>query len=426
MQSSAFSQLGRRTSEPPISWLMKMTLDHPHLISLAAGFTDNESLPVREAREILNAILRSPRSGRPALQYGSTTGDPLLRQLTAQALQSADTGKSARVLNPVYTADRLIITNGSQQLLYMVTEALCDPGDLVLVEDPTYFVYLGILQSHGLRCRGIRLAPDGLDPGHLEHTLQALKRSGELPRVKMVYLVSYHQNPTGTTTSFEKKLQALRVLRSFERAAGHSIYLLEDAAYRELRFAGRPVKSALAAEEFADRVIYAGTYSKPFATGARVGFGMLPAELHAVVQRIKGNHDFGSANLLQQLLTRAITSGRYAAHLEVIARRYARKAAVMAEALREHFPAQVKWQEPQGGLYIWARLPEGTKSGAKSKLFQTALDRDVLYVPGELCYAEDPTRAKLNHEMRLSFGGATLEEIRVGIGRLGEVLRGLG
>jgi len=440
MKTSVLSQLGQRSEAPPISWLMKLTLDHPHLISLAAGFTDSESLPVEETRELVNDILGARQSGKLALQYGTTAGDSELRQLSAERLRRLDAAGGPSLRRPklqgrphavplpaaaVYSPDRMLITSGSQQLLYMVTEALCDPGDIVLVEDPTYFVYLSIVQSHGLRCRGIRFTEDGIDGGQLERTLEALKRSGELKRVKMLYLVSYYQNPTGITTSFAKKVEALKTLKRFERAAGHPIYLLEDAAYRELRFAGDDVPSALAVKGASERVIYTGTYSKPFATGARVGFGVLPESLLTVVLRIKANHDFGTANLLQQLLTRAIGSCQYESHLAVLRRRYARKAATMLKAIREHFPANVTWQAPLGGLYVWARLPKALKSGVKSKLFQSALKHDVLYVPGELCYAEDPGRRKPNHEMRLSFGGASEADIRTGIARLGATLREL-
>jgi len=449
MKKSALSQLGRRTEAPPISWLMQLTLDHPNLISLAAGFTDNESLPVVETRESLNEILASPGSGRAALQYGSTAGDPHLRRLTADRLwkldsmEGTDFNSSAdafpRRAGDVrgalrrhgvaargnYSPERMLITSGSQQLLYMLSECLCELGDIVLVEDPTYFVFLGIAQSHGFSCRGIRLAADGIDVSHLEQTLESLRRRGELNRVKMLYLVSYSQNPTGITTSFVKKAAALATLKRFELAAGHPIYLLEDAAYRELRFAGNDEASALAAEGADERVIYTGTYSKPFATGVRVGFGILPKPLLKVVLRVKANHDFGTSNLLQQLLCRALASCRYETHLSQLQRRYARKAATMTRAMREHFPAEVLWQEPRGGLYIWARCPGPVKSGVKSKLFQRALKHDVLYVPGELCYADDPTRRKPNHEMRISFGGATESDIRTGIARLGATLREL-
>jgi 2-aminoadipate transaminase len=323
----------------------------------------------------------------------------------------------------VYAADRVLITNGSQQLLYILSECLCDPGDIVLVEDPSYFVFFGIAQSHGVQCRGIRMEDDGLDTEQLEKTLSDLKRKGQLRRLKMLYLVSYFQNPSGITTSIKKKARALQILRKYEKAAGHPIYLLEDAAYRELRFYGPDVPSALAIEGFDDRVLYAGTYSKPFATGIRVGFGLLPKAVWEMACRIKANHDFGSSNLLQHVLGQALASGEYEAHLANLHYRYARKAHVMTQSLREHFPAAVQWAEPAGGLYVWAKLPRSLKSGVKSPLFQGALKKDVLYVPGELCYAGDPTRPKPNHEMRLSFGGATEENIQQGIARLGRLIK---
>jgi 2-aminoadipate transaminase len=373
-------------------------------------------------RALLDEILRSPKTGQAALQYGLPAGDLKLRELTARHLCLLD-GQPG--LPPAYSPDRMVITNGSQQMLYMVSEALCDVGDIVLVEDPSYFVYLGILQSHGVQARGIAMEPDGLDLTRLEAVLKNLARSGALRRVKLLYLVSYYQNPTGRTTSFKKKAGALQLLRQYEKAAGHPLYLLEDAAYRELRFQGKDVKSALAIKGHSDRVIYAGTYSKPFATGARVGFGLMPEPVFTAVLRIKGNHDFGSSNLLQQVLARSLSSGRYERHLAELRRRYAQKAQVMRQALTEHFPAQVEWCEPAGGLYFWARLPRNLKSGSKSKCFRAALANDVLYVPGELCYADDPARPKPNHEMRLSFGGATETNVRAGIARLGAVLQKL-
>jgi 2-aminoadipate transaminase len=428
-KNSSLSALGQRSEAPPISWLMEIALARPKLVSLAAGFTDNESLPVNEVREVLHEMLSAPKIGQAALQYGTTAGDPELRQITANQLLSADEQASGagklRPAREIYSPKRLLITNGSQQLLYMATEALCDEGDVILVEDPTYFVYLGIAQSRALKCRGLRLEKDGIDLAHLEEVLASLKRSGEIKRLKMLYLVSYFQNPSAVTTSFAKKKAALELLQRYEKFAGHPIYLLEDAAYRGLRFAGADVPSALAAGKFAERVIYAGTYSKPFATGARVGFGILPEPLLTVVTRIKGNHDFGSSNLLQQLLKRAITSGAYDRHLADLQMRYGCKAKAMLTALDEYFPRTVKWEPPLGGLYVWARLPEKIATGATSKLFKTALENDVLYVPGQLCYCDDSARRKPNHEMRLSFGGATVENIGRGVERLGRVIPSL-
>jgi 2-aminoadipate transaminase len=411
--------MGQRTGVPPISWLMQTALTRPKLISLAAGFTDNSTLPVEISRKLLNDILRSPKTGQPALQYGITAGEMNLRTLTAKHLQKLDGGHDR-----AHSPDRVIITGGSQQLLYMTLEALCDEGDIILVEDPTYFVFLSILQSRGIKARGVKLERDGIDLVWLEKALIGLSKSGELRRVKALYLVTYFQNPTGATTSLAKKSAALKLLKKFERAAGHPIYLLEDAAYRELQFDhGADVPTALTLPGAVERVIYTGTYSKPYAPGARVGFGILPEPLFTTVQRIKGNHDFGTANLLQQLLARAMATGLYDRHIAKVRKNYARKARVMKLALAEHFPANVEIWESGGGLYFWARLPKHISAGVKSKVFQAALKADVLYVPGELCYADDPSRAKPDNEMRISFGSASAENIRKGIARLGKVLK---
>ncbi len=455
MKSNVLSKLGRRTALPPISWLMQAALTRPKLISLAAGFTDNSTLPVEISRKLLNEILRSPKTGQPALQYGITAGEMNLRELTAKHLHKLDSessSSSSLVLEQIsrtrtrtrdeaeknYSPERVIITGGSQQLLYMTLEALCDESDIILVEDPTYFVFLSILQSRGIKARGVKLERDGIDLSHLEKVLERLKKSGELRRVKALYLVTYFQNPTGATTSLAKKSAALKLLKKFGRAAGHPIYLLEDAAYRELSFPGRadlPVSraepqlrpatppTALTLPGASERVIYTGTYSKPYAPGARIGFGILPEPIFTTVQHIKGNHDFGSANLLQQLLAHALETGLYDKHVAKVQKNYARKARVMKLALAEHFPASVKIWESGGGLYFWARLPKGISAGVKSKMFQTALKNDVLYVPGELCYADDPSRAKPDNEMRISFGSANEENIRKGIARLGKVLK---
>ena len=412
--------MGRRTAEPPISWLMRIKLERPRLISLAAGFTDNPTLPVAGSRRLLNELLGDTALGQAALQYGSTAGDDTLRKLTARRIRQLDGNPRGRAAT--YEASRTVITHGSQQFLYMATEILCDPDDIVLVEDPTYFVYLGIMQSRGVAGRGVRTNRDGIDLGHLEQVLESLKRDGNLPRLKILYLVSYYQNPTSRSTSMRVKAGALALLRRYERAAGHPIYLMEDAAYRELGFAGAPSASSLAFKGAANRVIYSGTYSKPFATGVRVGFGILPEELLTPVLRIKGNHDFGTSNLLQQLVGRSLASGLYEKNLARVQRRYRAKAKAMTDAMGEHLPESAQWEQPEGGLNVWAALPRKVNTGMKSNFFKKVLDRNVLYVPGGLCYVDDPTRAKPGHEMRLSFGAATEDDIREGIRRLGQAI----
>ncbi len=405
---------------------MEQVLARPHLVSLAAGFTDDATLPVSETWRLLAQLLSRRTTGEPALQYGSTAGLPGLRRITASRLHAQDAATGEGCADErAYTSDAVVITHGSQQLLYLLCEVLCDPGDVVLVEDPTYFVFLSILQCRGVEARGIPLTPHGIDLNRLKAVLDQLHREDRLHRVKMLYMVSYHQNPTGTTTSFACKTAILDLLRHYERRAGHPIYLLEDAAYRELRFAGPDTGSALATPTGPERVLYAGTYSKPFATGVRVGFGVLPEPVRTSVLCLKGNHDFGTSNLGQHLLLAALESGEYDRHVIQLRRRYATKASWMTTALRRHFPPEAHWIDPRGGMYVWVRLPRRLRTGPRSRLFQRALAADVIYVPGQFCYAPDPTRRTPDHEMRLSFGHASEQAIRTGVARLGRVLAAL-
>ena len=420
--------MGRRTTDPPISWLMQLALDRPELISLAAGFTDDATLPVQKTQNLLNDILGSQDLSLRALQYGTTCGNNELRRLTCQRLCQMDLMAIDELKSEtkpdlsIFSPERTLITNGSQQLLYLLVEALCDPGDIILVEDPTYFVFLGITQSHNLKCRGITMQDDGISLEKLEYVLMDLKKKGQLKRLKFLYSVSYFQNPSGITTSCVKKRGIARLLREYEKAAGHPIYLLEDGAYRELRFAGADVPSALALEGSSERIVYAGTYSKPFATGIKIGYGIIPEPLFSVIKRIKGNHDFGSASFLQVLLAKALALGDYSEHVRMLRERYISKSNVMIRAMRNYFPRFTHYSEPKGGLYIWARLPETMKTGRSSPLFNDALNAGVLYVPGGYCYAEDASRIVSDSEMRLSFGQANEEQMQEGIKRLGTVI----
>jgi 2-aminoadipate transaminase len=416
---ACLSALGRRMTAPPISWLMSLALDRPELISLAAGFTDSETLPLVTARELLNGILTDPRAGQAALQYGPTPGTPDLRRLSVERVRFLDNASQSDAYDPA----RVVITHGSQQLLYLLAECLLDPGDIVLVEDPTYFVFLGIAQAFGIRCRGVKLTPGGMDLAELERVLTELKHTGGIKKLKFLYAITSHQNPTGITTPLENKAQTLALLRRYEKAAGHPLFYVEDAAYRELSFTPQTVPSTLTLGKLAQRVIYAGTYSKPFATGARVGFGILPEPVLTTVLRAKGNQDFGTATLIQALLSRAIETGEYDRHVQRIRARYQAKSQAMLSAMKAHFPDSVTWSDPTGGLYIWVQAKPSCATGPKSKLFKTALEQNVLYVPGQLCYADDLQRAKPNCQMRISFGSATDQDIRLGIERLGAALR---
>ena len=416
-----FSLRAQSIEPPPIAWLMEQKLKRPNLISLAAGFTDPETLPVEETRRIVHAWTQHKSQARAILQYGTGSGREHLRILTARRIADLDqmpsTGKT-------HDPSRVLITHGSQQFLYLVTEALCDPGDIVLIESPTYFVYLSILKYFGVQSRSIPLQPDGMDIQHLEEQLEALKKSGQIKRLKMIYLVSYFQNPTSRNTSLAKKKAMMDLARRYESAAGHPIYLLEDAAYRELSFGQTPpAPSMLSLPGASKRVIYSGTYSKPFATGIRVGFGISPSPLHQTLCHLKGNQDFGTAEFLQAILEKALASGMYDRHLEVIRKGYAKKSDRMCRMIQRHFPASVSWHPPEGGLYVWARLPQPNQTGPQSALFKASLKANVLYVPGCYAFGDDVLGPERQEAMRLSFGNANLKMIDEGIRRLGEVIQ---
>lgn len=415
----SLSQLGERTQEPPISWLLKVAIDKPDLISLAAGFTDSETLPVDETKQLADLVL-SGENARKALQYGTTNGDYLLRKLTSERLIKMDNSEGES-----YSPENIVITNGSQQFLYLITEALCNPNDIVIVEAPTYFVFLGIIQSFGVTPKNVQMDEDGINPESLISLLDSLVRSGELPRVKFLYSITYFQNPTSRTTSFEKKRIILDILKKYEKKAGHAIFYIEDAAYRELRFCGQDVPSSLSISRGNSRVIYTGTYSKPYATGIRVGYSVLPKELSEIILRIKGNHDFGTSSFLQFIICEALRTKLYDTHIQTIIRRYSEKADVMEKAIKENFNFKYHCIKPQGGLYFWVALDNNrrTRTDFKSSIFRKSLDNNVLYVPGNICYANDLSFQIPRNEMRVSFGYASVQDIKEGIRRLGISIR---
>jgi 2-aminoadipate transaminase len=367
---------------------MHAALTRPNIISLAAGFTDHATLPVEEVTALTRTIPRA------ALQYGTTIGLPQLRRELLRRWQKQDHTRR-------FTADDVIVTNGSQQLLYLITEALCDPGDIVLVEDPTYFVYLEILAAMGVRAMTLDTVPRRL-----------------VPRVKLAYLVTYFQNPTGHTWSLDAKRETLAKIRRLERAAGHPIQIVEDAAYRDLRFEGDDVPSFKSIDP---RVAYTNTLTKPFATGIKLGYGILPGQLLRAVSRLKGSHDFGSSNFLQTILARALAEGLYDQHLPKIAAAYRRKRDRMVAELQTQIPV-ARYEIPRGGLYIWVKLPATIRTGVNSRFFRRALAAGVLYVPGEMCYSRDAARPVPRNCLRLSFGAARATEIKKGVRLLADAL----
>jgi 2-aminoadipate transaminase len=398
---------------------MARALAKPDLISLAAGFVDHATLPCQSAARETSLLLADENEGRRALQYGTTQGDLEFRQSLVALIEQNEGVARGTFAEAV---ERTVVSTGSQQLLYLVAEALIDPGDIVLVESPTYFVFLGLLKTRGATVLGVATDDDGLRPDALEGILSDIAAQGKLDRVKLIYTVSEHANPTGLSLAADRRRELVAIARRW--STRHRIFVLEDAAYRGLWFEEPEPSSVWRFDRQADTVILARTFSKTFSPGLRTGYGVLPEPLLAPVLNLKSSHDFGSPNFFQPLLARVLGEGDYAHQVELMRTTYRRKRDVMLQALGDHFCGQeatVSWTEPTGGLYVWLTLPEGIDTGRDGVFFARCLEHGVLYVPGALCFADGPVPPPVN-QARLTFGVADEAALVEGVRRLAAAL----
>jgi len=405
----SFSRLGREIASPVIVDLMARALANPNLLSLAAGFTDNVVLP-RELVGRFAAELTQEGLDDEPLQYGQNQGRQRLRELSCEAI-ATHPAERADAFDP----RAMFITNGSQQALYLAVQALCDPGDIVLVEEPSYFVCLEMLKGLGLRPIGIPCDDEGgILPDGLAARLKELDADGERSKVKAIYLVSYFCNPSSRSLDADEKRAVAKVLLE----AGYQIPVIEDAAYRELYFdAPHPAPSIISMPEFDPfPKLYLGTYTKPFATGLKIGYGYCShSEWREKILGIKGHQDFGSAHFTQAIIERVLDTGLYAEHLARIQKHYARKAHILDVALHEGglLEAGWKWAQPKGGLIFWLRAPKGTDLRMESEFCQRCIEEGVLYVPGDLCFADG---LPVNYA-RLSSGALPEDKLKEAAGR---------
>ncbi len=418
----ALSAAARRTLPPPISDLMQRALANPSLISLAAGFVDQGSLPVDATLAAATEVLSDPVEGRRGLQYGMTRGDVGLRTKLLRHLEREEGVEPGAFQDAL---PRMVITTGSQQLLYLVSEVLLDPGDVVLVESPTYFVYLGLLQSRGAIAVGVQTDAGGLRLDALEASLADLEARNLLGRVKLVYTVTEHSNPTGLSLAEDRRAALVAMAQRWSTRG--RIFILEDAAYRGLSFEGAEPPSLWGRDTGGGTVLLARTFSKTFAPGLKTGFGILPPELVEPLLSLKGNHDFGSSHLNQLVLERAMDRGLYQAQVDLLAQIYRGKRDVLLSAMDEHLGALeregvVSWTRPKGGIYVWLTLPEGVDAGPEGAFFARCLEEGVLYVPGAFAFADGPEPAPTNHA-RLCYGTPAETDLSEGIRRLAAALQ---
>jgi len=394
--------LRARRGDSVITRLMAEQLAHPEMLSLAAGFTDNAVLPAALVQEACARLAADPSNAW--LQYGMNRGRHGLRRAAAELLRGYP-GEQELPLD----ADHVLVTNGSQQALYILVQLFCEPGDIVLVQRPSYFVFLELLQGLGVRALSLPGDAAGqLDRAGLEPFVEELRASGELGRVRLVYLMGAYANPSSGCLSGDDKRALARALRRLDPP----VPVLEDMAYRELYFdAPWPARSLLAMEEWRDfPVVYLGTFTKPFATGLKVGF--MASRERAIVKavaKVKGHHDFGTAHFTQAILEHVLETGLYPAHLAGIRAHYRDKCRHLEQALRDHGlgAAGWQWESPLGGLLLWARGPGGTDTRLGSAFHRACLEREILYVPGDLCFAEGAPY----HCARLSFGALAADRI---------------
>ncbi len=261
----------------------------------------------------------------------------------------------------------------------------------------------------------------GMDTRRLEELLLRLEMSGDLSRVKFIYTIDYFQNPTGLTLSWPRRQHLMELVKRFSKK--QPIYVLEDAAYRELRFEGSDIRSIKCLDTRNAHVILAMTFSKPMAPGLKTGYGIMPSQLVGPLLRFKGNHDFGSSNLAQHVLDRILDNGAYERHVEKLRQAYRRKRDVILDALAGEFADSegVKWTEPQGGMYVW--LTHALETGPESRFMKSCLKEGVLYVPGQFCYVNGENGVAPVNEARLCYGVASPDQLREAVRRLGRASR---
>lgn len=384
--------LANTQSSPVRDLLEQATL--PHIISLAGGLPAPETFDVPGLREAFDEVLRGPDAIR-ALQYSTTEGDPALRERLAAFMRTS--GIEAR-------GDEILITTGSQQALGLVAQTLLDPGDAVLVEDPTYLAALQIFDLAGVQAHAIPGDEDGPDPDAL---VEAARRTG----AKVAYLIPTFQNPTGRTIPPERRAALATA------AATAGLWLIEDDPYSALRLDGEPVDLLAAQPAARERTIVIQTLSKVLSPGLRIGYLRAPAALRGPLTVVKQAADLHSSTVAQLAAERWLASHDLPRHIAGLAEHYRPRRDALLAALREHLPAGSRTTTPAGGLFIWVTLPDGHDTEA---ILPRALDRGVTFVPGAHFYAGTPRRETL----RVSFATATPAELADGAARIAAAIAG--
>jgi len=364
----------------------------PDLISFGGGLPNPVSFPIKEMEEACKAVL--DKNGVVALQYNATNGYMPLRQYIAKRYEKLG------VMD--ITADDIIITNGSQQALDMISAVMIDPDDEVVVENPTYLAALQSFHLYDPKVLPVQLNNDGIDCDELEKTLNE-------HNPKFMYIIPSFQNPTGLTYSTEIREKASEIIKK------HNVLIVEDNPYTELRYSGAPNYSF--AHYLGEQVCMLGTFSKVISPGMRIGW--ICAKNKALFEKLsayKGTQDLHTNIFGQMVLMEYLANNDLDEHIAKTAELYKQKSEYMVECMKKYLPAGVEFTIPEGGMFLWATLPEGVKA---IDVYRKAVEKNIAVCPGDPFYEND----RDVRTMRINFSNNTDEMIEEGIRLLGEAMK---
>ncbi len=374
--------------------LMAIT-ERPEVISLAGGLPDTSTFPPESFAAQMTRIAQE--SAAQALQYGPTEGFVRTKECILEVMAAED-------MRP--DLEDIIVTTGGQQAIDLVAKTLVDPGDPVICEGPTYPGAVPVFCAYEADTHQVETDEDGMRIDLLEDLLARLDAEGRRP--KFIYTVPSFQNPAGVTLSLERRRRLVELARERE------MLIVEDNPYGLLRYGGDPLPP-LYQLDGGDYVIYLGTFSKILSPGIRLGWAVAPPPVMEKIVLGKQAADLCTSTLTQYFVLEYFAEGRWREYIGELAKIYRARRDAMLEALEAHFPPAAEWSHPEGGLFLWATLPDYIDT---SDLLAKALRENVAFVPGAAAYVD----GRGSSSMRLNFSGSTEEEIREGIRRIGKVI----
>ncbi|HOS99485.1 MAG TPA: PLP-dependent aminotransferase family protein [Acidobacteriota bacterium] len=383
---------GARAMQPSPIRRMAGLINQPGVISFAGGVPNPATFPDADLKRIMDDIVET--DGYQIFQYGVTRGLEAFRQQLVTMLA----GRGIRAAD-----DGLMVTSGSQQGLELLSRVLLDPGDVVLVELPSYIGALACFRNTLAEMVGVAQDADGIVPEELERTIAALRGAGRT--IKLLYVIPNFQNPSGITITPARRAAVLELARA------HGILVVEDDPYGELYFPGVTPESlrAMRALPGGEEVVYLSSFSKVVSPGLRTAFMAAPPPVIRMLELAKQAADLCSSSLDQRLVYEYCKRGLYDRHLAEVRRFYAAKCEVMLAALDRHMPAEIAWTRPRGGMFVWLTLPAGLD--AEPLAVEAVQTLKVAFIHGAPFFVNGAGR----NTLRLTFAKEDAAKIEEGI-----------